>query len=112
MTNPEKEAEKNICGDHCDQQQSYGDGHGEDLWDAFELLEIDGNDERSSEQVTGNENWCSVCKVSFMSKANWGNFNVVSCCKSQYFTGIIFYIEEGPESFVTMALFKGIPVNM
>lgn len=65
MTNPEKKVEKSICGDHCDQQQNYGDGDGKDLWDAFELLEIDGNDERSSEQVTGNENWCSVCKVAF-----------------------------------------------
>lgn len=47
-----------------------------------------------------------------MSKANCGNFNVVSCCESQCFTGIIFYIGEGPESLVTMALFKGIPVDI
>uniref|UniRef100_A0A6B2F983 tRNA methyltransferase 10 homolog B n=1 Tax=Bothriechis nubestris TaxID=1766655 RepID=A0A6B2F983_9SAUR len=59
MTNPEKKVEKSICADYCDQQQNYGDGDGENFWDTFELLEIDGNDERSSEQVTGNENWCS-----------------------------------------------------
>ncbi|XP_039200776.1 tRNA methyltransferase 10 homolog B isoform X2 [Crotalus tigris] len=59
MTNPEKKVEKSICGDHFDQQQNYGDGDEENFWGTFELLEIDGNDERSSEQVTGNENWCS-----------------------------------------------------
>lgn len=61
MTNPEKKVEKSICGDHCDQQQNDGDGG--NFWDTFELLEIDGNDERSSEQVTGNGNWCSVSKM-------------------------------------------------
>lgn len=115
MTNPEKKVEKSICGDYCDQQQNYGDGDGENFWDTFELLEIDGNDERSSEQVTGNENWCSVSKVAFSHSCQkqigvilmW--FHVVNLSVSQ---GSYFTLKKGLKVLLTMALFKGILVDM
>ncbi|XP_015262987.1 PREDICTED: tRNA methyltransferase 10 homolog B isoform X2 [Gekko japonicus] len=58
MTYPECEAEDSTCRDLCDRQPDYGvacQGNGEDLWDAFGLLQIDVGCDSVRSQFLGNE---------------------------------------------------------
>ncbi|XP_054843601.1 tRNA methyltransferase 10 homolog B [Eublepharis macularius] len=62
MTYPECETEESACGDRCDRQQDDGlafQEDGEDLWDAFGLLQIDVGCESIRSQFPGNETGCS-----------------------------------------------------
>ncbi|KAL8202872.1 UNVERIFIED_CONTAM: hypothetical protein K2H54_028304 [Gekko kuhli] len=62
MTYPECEAEDSACRDLCDRQPDYGvacQENGEDLWDAFGLLQIDVSCENVRSQFPGNETGCS-----------------------------------------------------
>lgn len=67
MMYSESESE-NTNGSQHEQQQDRGlacqeDKNGENLWDTFELLQIDLDCESTGDQFTRNENWCSVCMV-------------------------------------------------
>nr|XP_056704918.1 tRNA methyltransferase 10 homolog B [Euleptes europaea] len=62
MTYPECKTEDSICGGQCDHQQNNEvvcQEDGENLWDAFGLLQIDTGWERISSQFPGNETGCS-----------------------------------------------------
>lgn len=63
MMYSESESE-NTNGSRHEQQQDRGlacqeDKNGENLWDTFELLQIDLDCESTGDQFTRNENWCS-----------------------------------------------------
>ncbi|XP_003223378.1 tRNA methyltransferase 10 homolog B [Anolis carolinensis] len=64
MFSPENAARKSLCGGKPDPLQTQGvtcqeDPSGGNLWDTFQLLQIDVDCESSRDQFTSNENGCS-----------------------------------------------------
>ncbi|XP_042311824.1 tRNA methyltransferase 10 homolog B [Sceloporus undulatus] len=64
MSYPENQSEKTICGGFHDQEQNKSvacmeDQVGGNLWDIFELLQIDVDCESSRDQVASNKDLCS-----------------------------------------------------